>query len=367
MDQRIRLIDACANRAREALRVLEDASRFVLDDGGLTAGLKVLRHEVTAAIDRLPVDRQSLIAARDIERDVGSLFSTPSETTRRDYASVIAAAGGRLTESLRSLEEITKTFGATGREFEQARYSAYGIAARLEQRMSRHLMQNTLCVLITEALCTNYPWLEVALAAAEGGAGLIQLREKELGSRELVERTKSLVRELDGAAMVIVNDRLDIALASGAQGVHLGQSDIALADARRIVGDRLFIGVSCANVDDAVSAATGGADLIGIGPMFESTTKPTNRSGGPELLRACLEHEDVAAIPHLAIGGIDAAGAETLGAAGCRGVAVCAAVCAADDPKRAAADICNALARGGATLAPCQSHSSSEHSTTDSP
>jgi len=363
MDPRARIIDASANRAREAVRVLEDAARFALDDAELTESLKSLRHGLTAAIGALPIDRRALLSARDTPGDVGTAISNETERSRSSHASVVAAAGGRLAESLRSLEETAKTIGSGGEAFEALRYRSYSLAAEIEQRLLRIPPQVPLCVLITESLCPDGDWERVAESAIAGGAGVLQLREKELGGGELVSRARGLIEIAGGRARVIVNDRADVALAAGADGVHLGQTDLPIADARRVAGEGFTIGVSCATLEHAVRAAEAGADYIGLGPMFASTTKPKDTLAGPALIEAVLADGRTRDLPHFAISGIDAAGARELGSVGCRGVAVSSAVCSAEDPEAAAAGIIEALA-AGARLAPCQSPSSSAPSTT---
>jgi len=207
--------------------------------------------------------------------------------------------------------------------------------------------QWSLCVVLTESLCAR-PWEEVARAVLEAGADCIQLREKELSGRELLSRAHRL-RELTLAhdASLVINDRPDLALLAGADGVHVGQTDLPIKAARRIVGDGVCIGVSATTIQQATEALEAGADSLGLGPMFATRTKPdpggrTDGSlAGPELVRAVLEmHPDT---PHLAIGGVDASNAGTLREAGVRGVAVSGSVCGADDPGAVVREVLEAL------------------------
>ncbi|MFZ4575962.1 MAG: thiamine phosphate synthase, partial [Phycisphaerales bacterium] len=180
-----RMIDANANRAREALRVVEDLARFVLNDSELCAALKTLRHDLRAALERLPVDHAALVAVRDTPGDVGTGVSTASELERDGAPGLAAANFGRLTEALRAIEEAAKALGAghsTG--FESMRYRAYDLERRLLVPLGTgHRHQPTLCVLLTESLCAM-PWLETAKRAIDGGADALQLREKSLDGRE---------------------------------------------------------------------------------------------------------------------------------------------------------------------------------------
>jgi len=207
--------------------------------------------------------------------------------------------------------------------------------------------QWSLCVLITESLCKR-PWEEVAQAALEAGADCIQLREKELAGRELLARAKRL-RELTLAhdASLVINDRPDIAALCEANGVHLGQTDLPITEARRIVGDGVCIGISATTLAQASDALGAGADSLGLGPMFATRTKPdpggrTDGSlAGPSLVRGVLKKHP--GTSHLAIGGITGANILELREAGAKGIATSSVVCGADDPGAVARELLEAL------------------------
>lgn len=137
-------------------------------------------------------------------------------------------------------------------------------------------------------------------------------------------------------ALLIINDHADIAVAVGADGVHLGQDDLPLADARKVVGERLLIGISTHTREQALAAEAGGAGYIGFGPVFPTATKDAGPLRGIDGLR---EVRSAVRIPVLAIGGITAANAEAVVAAGADGVAVISAVLDAKDPGIAARKI----------------------------
>lgn len=347
-----RIIDANANRVREAIRVMEDIARFALDDAALSANLKSLRHDLRATIDGLPIDKAVLLANRDTAGDVGAAISTPSEYTRTGLRDVALAAAARLTEALRSIEEATKALPAAFGEpadaaakFESLRYRAYSAEQSLVLRLpDTTCPQWRLCVLISGSLCRHHHWTEVVRRSIEGGADCLQLREKNLDGRPMLEAASRLV-ELARArgVRVIVNDRPDIALLSGADGVHLGQTDVSAADVRRIAGFRLFIGISTGTIEQARAAADSGADYCGVGPMFATTTKDKPVLGGPGYLREYLHDARTARIPHLAIGGITPASIRELTSVGCRGVAVSSAVCGAEDPTRVCRELLDTL------------------------
>jgi len=345
MNPAARIIDANANRAREALRVMEDTARFALDNALLTASLKQLRHDLQAAMALLPLDRAVLISSRDTEADIGVRIKTDSELSRTDLTHTAAAAASRLTEALRSLEEAAKTLPApqAAAAFESLRYRAYTADKELTLALnSPRPRQWRLCVLITESLCKHHAWLKVAELAINGGADCLQLREKSLDDRELLQRAKSLVAlSRPRGVSVVINDRPDIALLSGADAVHLGQTDLPIADVRvqPLRGGSLLIGVSTENLDQARAAAQSGADYIALGPMFPTTTKDKPRLAGPQYVRSFVSDESLARVPHLAIGGINTGNVAQLVEVGCRGIAVSSFVCSAPDP----ASACTAL------------------------
>jgi len=190
----LRLIDANANRAREALRVLEDYARFVRDDADLSEQLKVLRHDLTAVVGPFLPDA---ILHRNTTGDVGTTISTPAEGTRADVEEVVVAAGKRLGEALRAIEEYLKTVdaGASVR-VEQLRYRFYTTEQRIAMTFPSSALQRMgevrLYVLITEAVCRR-PWHEAAALAITGGADCLQLREKELEGGEFLNRARQFV------------------------------------------------------------------------------------------------------------------------------------------------------------------------------
>lgn len=352
MHEFARLIDANLNRAREAARVLEDLARFVLGREDLARRAKTLRHDLAAAGGALGLDALALAASRDVPGDVGTTLTLRSETTRTGAAHIARANAARLEEALRVLEECAKPASHAALHdaphdaphdaspFKGLRYDAYDLARALVLALgSPARRQWRLCVLITESLCT-LPWEQVAARALEGGADSLQLREKSLPDAELLRRARTL-RDLTRAhaAALVINDRVDLALLADADGVHLGQSDLTPLDARRLAGERLLIGVSTENLDQARAAADAGADVCGLGPMFPTMTKHKPRLAGPDYAAAFLADPALARVPHLAIGGITPENAGQLAALGVRGIAVSSAVCAAPRPE----DACRAL------------------------
>lgn len=337
MNQIARIIDANHNRAREALRVLEDIARFGLSDSKLAGDIKETRHRLVTTIRCLSIDDSQLLSARDVENDSGTQTTASLEFVRCGLADIARANSARLTESLRSLEESAKACGPVqaAEEFEQIRYAAYGLEKRLREGIGTgNARQWKLCVLITESLCKHHPWDRTAERALVGGADCLQLREKNMSDAELLRRARVLVSMAkEHRASVIINDRVDIAVLAGADGVHLGQSDISTLEARRIAGLRLLVGASTTNMNEAMQAARSGADYCGVGPIFESTTK-SKPVAGIEYLADYLTNDATSRVPHLAIGGIRTTNVEQVVKAGGRGVAVSSAVCGSNEPDR---------------------------------
>jgi thiamine-phosphate pyrophosphorylase len=339
----LRIIDANANRALEGLRVMEDLARFALDHADLAEGCKRARHDLQAALKAMPGGRLGLLAARDTPGDVGtSIKAEGSEGVRTKPGAMAAAAASRATEALRAIEEGMKLAAPNAAaQVEGVRYRVYELDKRLGLALGTgRAPQWRLCVLVSESLCRR-PWLEVATEAVVGGADCVQLREKGLPDGEFLRRASALVEALRERAAVIVNDRADIALAAGADGVHLGQEDAPVNLVRELAGDRLLVGVSTHDLVEARKALHDGADYVGVGAMFPTSTKVRETSGVP-YLRAFLETtKETRTLPHLAIGGITPQNAGELAAVGCRGIAVSSVVCGNDDP----AAICRALRR----------------------
>jgi thiamine-phosphate pyrophosphorylase len=330
----LRILDANANRAREALRVIEDYARFVLDSDELRGSLKTLRHDFATATAGFVSEA---ILHRDTPGDVGTRTTTVTEQTRDDVAHVVIAAGKRLGEALRTIEEYLKTSDPLRAHLvEQIRYRFYD----LEQRISLTLRPAAclfakvrLYVLITESICKK-SWRDVAEAALAGGADCLQLREKNLESGEFLKRA-IVIAELcrKHGAISIINDRPDIALLAGAEGVHVGQADLSPREVRKLIGAKTILGVSTHTIEQAKQAVLDGADYLGVGPFFRSETKTRDFIAGPDFARQVAKH---ISIPAVAIAGITEQNVDEVLATGIKAVAVTAAVCAAEDPRRAA-------------------------------
>jgi thiamine-phosphate pyrophosphorylase len=340
-----RVVDVNLNRGREALRVLDDHCRFVLGDRGLTERVKKLRHDLAGASARLP--QGLLLAARDTPNDVGTTVGTDREYSRTTPAEVAVVNVKRLQEALRSLEEYGKVLDAGfGQAVEAVRYEAYTLERQLVRGADARarLAAAGLYVLLTGSRCERaLDW--VIEQAALGGADVFQLREKSLTDRELIARARQVRGWTRKAGVLfVVNDRPDIARLADADGVHLGQGDLPVAAARRVVGPDMLIGVSTHTLDQVRQAAADGADYIGVGPTFPSSTKQFDAFAGLEFVRAASEETT---LPAFALGGINVGNVSQVVSAGATRIAVSAAIASADEPRAVATALKNRLANPG--------------------
>lgn len=337
----VRIIDAAANRAGEGLRVIEDYLRFHLDDRHLTRLAKSIRHDLTAALSVFGSDVRH--AARETRADVGTSLSVPAESQRSNLSAVLAASFKRVEQSLRSLEEYSKTVSVqTAVALEQLRYRVYTLerVTDITQASLERLADAQLYVLIDGGRSeSQLRGLVKSLVAA--AVGVIQLRDKHLPDRELLARAR-VVRDAtaDTDTLFIMNDRTDLALLSGADGVHVGQDELTVKDARRILGTRGLVGVSTHSLEQAHAAVLDGADYLGVGPTFPSGTKQFSEFTGVELLRSVAEE---ISLPAFAIGGITAANVSEVLTAGFTRIAVSGAISSAEDPAAAARELAQRL------------------------
>jgi thiamine-phosphate pyrophosphorylase len=193
--------------------------------------------------------------------------------------------------------------------------------------------------LVTDrGLCAGRPLEEVVMQAVQGGVTCVQLREKDLSTRAFVEeaaRIKALLSPVN--VPLIINDRVDVALAVGAKGVHVGQNDMPCALVRRLMGPAAIIGLSVETWEDVVRAQDQPVDYLGVSPVFETPTKTDTRSAwgleGLARIKAYSRH------PLVAIGGLNASNIAKVVQAGAEGIAIVSAICGAPDPNQAARDL----------------------------
>lgn len=336
-----RILDAAANRCREGLRVVEDYVRFGLDDRTISKSLKSLRHEMTAALRDLGSERW--VHCRDTVNDVGTRTTTLGESYRGTPLDVVRAGLKRTEEALRTLEEFGKILDRTvGARLERSRYTFYTIEKAIETTLNaREKLRNRRLYLLVSADDCRYGLETTIRETVSAGVDIVQLREKGCSDRRLLQ-IGHLIRQWTHAsgALMIVNDRPDIAVACGADGVHLGQDDLSVSAARKMVGGRMLIGVSTHHIEQAREAIFAGADYLGVGPVFSSQTKSFNEFAGLDYVSQVAQETS---IPWYAIGGIDQKNLPEVLAAGAQRVAVSSAICRAAHPRGVAQQLSEAL------------------------
>ncbi len=339
--QRLRIIDANLNRAGEGLHLLEDLARLMLNDAGLSQQLKTIRHEIVRGDWSF---NQQLLQSRDSEGDVGIDIEAPGEEKQRELPIMVVANARRVQESLRILEELSKIPGTIPKlepeKFKQARFALYTIEQKLLSKLARqdktkHL--TGLYAIIDSQALNGRSHLEVANQLIRGGAKTIQLRDKLRSKGELLpvaQQLKNLCSEQ--AVLFIMNDYLDLALAAGADGLHLGQKDLPIKVARKLLPIDKILGCSVTTVDQAIAAESGGADYIAVGSIYPTSSKEMAKVVGLERLRQIRQ---VVSLPLVAIGGINKDNVAEVVAAGAESVAVIGAILQADDIEEAARQI----------------------------
>jgi thiamine-phosphate pyrophosphorylase len=334
--QMLRIIDANLNRVGEGLRFLDDIARLLLNDATLTQQLKTMRHDIIMGDWSF---HQQLLQTRDSESDVGAYLE---EEKQRELPTAVVANARRVQESLRTLEEIAKIPDTklNSEKFKQARFSLYKIEQNLFSKLMRqdkvkHILG--LYVIIDSEALKGHSHLEVANGVIRGGAKTIQLRDKHRSKGELLPLAQQL-RNLcaEHNVLFIVNDYLDIALATDADGLHLGQSDLPTSIARKLLPIDRILGCSTTRVDQAITAEAEGADYIAVGSIYPTSTKERAEVVGLERLRQIRQ---VTTLPLVAIGGITRDNATEVINAGASSVAVISAILRTEPPEEAARQI----------------------------
>ena len=338
-----RIIDANSNRTGEGLRVLEDIARFVLNDISLSRRLKELRHSLVKNLSRL--DHQ-LLSARDSENDIGPAIE--AKGTQTDIAALVSANCKRVEEALRSLEELAKlpeisdSIDATA--LNRARFTVYSIEQELQSLLSRYKMASHIrgiYAIIDTSLPACHDIDAAVEAVIKGGARTIQLRDSFYSKNErykIALKMKEICQQNN--ILFIVNNDLDIALATGADGVHLGQDDLPVTIARTLLPVNRIIGCSTHNLQQALTASKDGADYIGVGSIFPTSTKQDATQIG---LNALREIKAKVSIPVVAIGGINAENVLQVIDAGADAVAVISAILSQDNIEKATREMVERL------------------------
>jgi thiamine-phosphate pyrophosphorylase len=337
----VRIVDANLNRLSEGLRVLEEAARMVLDDAELTARLKALRHDLVRG--DLPFNLE-LLQSRDSARDVGSDLEVAGEAREKDLSLIVLANSRRAQESLRVLEELAKlpefTPGLDSNRFKNARFELYTLEQSLIARLTRkEKIKNIsgLYAVIDTGLLGDRGPLEAAGEVLESGVKVLQLRAKTTPKNRLLP----IARDLQALCrlhdvLFIVNDHLDIALAIEADGLHIGQEDLPAETARRLLPLNTLLGVSAATPEEVKAAEKAGADYIGVGAIFSTSTKEDIGVVGLERIK---QIRPLTRLPLVAIGGINKENAKSVIDAGADSVCLISAILGAEDIALAAREV----------------------------
>jgi len=339
--QTLRIIDANLNRIGEGLRILEDVARLLLNDAALSKQLKAMRHRLITG--DLPFNQQ-LLQARDSEDDVGVDIEAPEQKKQRDLPLTVVANSRRVQESLRAIEELAKTPELAAKldsdKFKQARFELYSIERKLFSRLLRRdkaKQISGLYAIIDTQVLKGRSHIEAATEIIRGGAKIIQLRDKHSSKKELLPIAKQLAKLCAAHnVLFIVNDYLDLALASDADGLHLGQDDLPTRTARKLLPIDKILGISARTIELAAAAQSEGADYLGVGAMYPTSTKETAVVVGLERLRQIRQ---AVSLPLVAIGGITKDNASEVIAAGASSVAVISSILQAESPQEAARQI----------------------------
>lgn len=372
----LRILDANLDRAREGMRILEEWCRFGLNDETTTARFKHLRQSVAQW------HTPDIRLARDTPGDLGTGLTHPQEARRESLTNVLQANFARVQEALRVLEEYGKLYSPEmSAACKQMRYELYTLdsqildsllnaqlngpmaspvasnpspdapTAKQPQTPLKEISVPTMPTSQTPAsqtpdfqkrydqLLRSHTYLVTSPvpdllgtveAALKGGIAIVQYREKTANDDERLEiakKMRSLCHQYN--ALFIVNDRVDIAAAADADGVHLGQQDLPMDAARQILGPDKLIGRSTTNPNELKRALDEKADYIGVGPVHATPTKPGKAASGNEYVRYAAEH---ATMPWFTIGGLNADNLAPTLAAGATRVAVVRALMQAEDP-----------------------------------
>jgi thiamine-phosphate pyrophosphorylase len=336
------MIDANLNRSSEGLRVLEDVARFLLNDAELTQRLRTLRHELAQKTKSVTV---GLLSGRNSQHDIGGPHSKDREpisqaTSTKGLLDLVAANAKRVQEALRVIEEVAKLpemhsmLNSAG--FEQIRFALYALERDLFSKISRRDKANRMAglyVILDRQLLAGRDESEVARQIIDGGASVIQLRDKQSKRGELLPVAQELRGLCSRAGVLfIMNDCLDLALAVDADGLHIGQEDLPLHVARRELPIDRIVGCSVKTLAQATKAQDEGADYIAVGSVFPTATKKEAVVIGVDAIR---ELKRTISTPLVAIGGINESNLGEVVAAGADAVAVVSAVLSERDVKGA--------------------------------
>jgi thiamine-phosphate pyrophosphorylase len=341
----MRIMDANLNRLAEGLRVLEEVTRMILDDAVLTEQLKTLRHDLIRG--DLPFNTV-LLRSRNSADDVGASLEVAGQNQQEYLELLVVSNSRRAQESLRVLEEIAKLpeimSVLESEKFKKARFELY----TLEQKIVENLMRKDkiekvkgLYVILDTGVLKGLSHIEAARQIIQAGVKVIQLRDKTPKIKSLLavaREIQALCKQND--VLFIMNDHLDIALAADVDGLHIGQDDLPAEVARRLLPRDKILGVSAATAEQAVAAEDAGADYIGVGCIYPTSSKDDVELVGVDRVR---QIKMAVKIPVAAIGGINGSNIHEVIEAGADSVCVIRAVLDKPDIARAARELIDSI------------------------
>ena len=292
-----RLIDVNYNRATEGLRVAEEVLRhyFFKETSSFFVQIRDMRHALRLLVEDFYPKRLSF---RDTENDPGK---DTEVFVRKTHLDLLGANLKRAQEALRVLEECATTT-ASKSAFSQLRFKLY----TLEKNLLGKLKRQTKYAVVQKNIYVISDDPKILLKSVKQGINLIQLRDKNASAQQILHKARWLkenLAQLKLNPIFILNDRPDLAKLVEADGVHLGQDDLSIAQGREILGSTKLVGKSTHSWEQALKAQEQGADYIGVGPLWETPTKPGRLATGVELAQRVAQELTV---PFFAIGGINA-------------------------------------------------------------
>ena len=331
------LIDANLDRAREGLRVIEDWCRFGLKRRDLVLKLKDWRQKL--GLLHLEIYKK----ARSTHTDHGIGLKHHAQELRNRPKEIVQANCARAQEALRVIEEFARTSDPKlASTCSEIRYCIYTIEidiirATNQQKRLQKLNSCRLCLITTpKEDLTN-----IVTESLKAGVTMVQYRSKDESDLEKLTQARNLATICNHyKALFIINDRIDIALAVNADGVHLGQNDLSTEVARKLMGEECLIGKSAHSIEDIKNAKLEGCDYLGIGPINKSPTKPHLEPKGFEYIDEALKTTD---LPCFAIGGIDKLDINKLRSKGVSRIAVVGAIMNAKDSGKASQELLDCL------------------------
>ena len=321
------IIDANLDRAREGLRVLEDWARFGL--GGNDFVAKIKNYRQILGKNHLEVYKQS----RNYIEDQFKGLTHQEQNNRKNPEQIICSNAGRVQEALRVIEEFSRLHNhKLSKIASEIRYEIYSLEIDLlnlsNRKSSEEILKENDLYVITDQKENLLKIIEDILIS---GVKIIQHRFKKGTDKDNLEEAiqiKNLCKKYN--SLFIINDRVDIALASDADGIHLGQDDLDLKTARKLLGYSKIIGISANNKIDISTAIKDGCNYIGIGPIFETVTKKGKKPLGIEKIKTLTKDLN---IPWFAIGGVTKNNISYLKRNGFKKVALVSQLMNSEDPK----------------------------------